>query len=94
MPLTIEMPSAIRFLVPGALAGIVAFAFSRLMIEPLIGAAVDYEGAREHVESQLAGGEHEHGHELFTRTVQENVPGRRRAPRRVDRSLHGAETTR
>src|ERR1700754_3063913 len=73
MPLTIEMPSAIRFLVPGAVAGVVAFAFSRVMIEPLIGAAVDYEGAREHAESLLASGDHEHGHELFTRAVQENV---------------------
>lgn len=65
--------SLTRYLVPGAVAGLVSFAFSRLMIEPLIGAAVDYEGAREHVESQLAGGGHEHGHELFTRAVQENV---------------------
>jgi hypothetical protein len=73
MPLTREIPSAVRFLVPGAVAGIAAFAFSRVMIEPLIGAAVDYEGAREHAESLLAGGEHEHGHELFTRAVQENV---------------------
>jgi hypothetical protein len=67
------MPSAIRFLAPGAVAGIAAFAFSRVMIEPLIGAAADYEGAREHAESQLSGGEHGHGHELFTRAVQENV---------------------
>lgn len=73
MPLTREIPSAIRYLVPGAVAGIVSFAFSRVMIEPLIGAAVDYESAREHAESQLAGGEHEHGHELFTRAVQENI---------------------
>lgn len=73
MPLTIEMPSAVRFLVPGAVAGVAAFAFSRVMIEPLIGAAVDYEGAREHAESLLAGGDHGHGHELFTRAVQENV---------------------
>jgi hypothetical protein len=73
MPLTREMPSAIRYLVPGAVAGIVSFAFSRVMIEPLIGAAVDYEGAREHAESLLAGGDHDHGHELFTRAVQENV---------------------
>src|SRR6266404_5247202 len=73
MPLTREMPSVIRFLVPGAVAGIVSFAFSRVIIEPLIGAAVDYEGAREHAESLLAGGDHEHGHELFTRAVQENV---------------------
>jgi hypothetical protein len=51
----------------------VAYAFSRVMIEPLIGAAVDYEGAREHAEAQLAGGDHDHGHELFTRAVQENV---------------------
>lgn len=72
MSLTIEMPSAVRFLVPGAVAGVAAFAFSRVMIEPLIGAAVDYEGAREHAEALLAG-EHEHGHELFTRAVQENV---------------------
>ncbi len=73
MPLTREIPSAVRYLVPGAVAGIVSFAFSRVMIEPLIGAAVDYAGAREHAESQLAGGDHEHGHELFTRAVQENV---------------------
>jgi hypothetical protein len=55
--------SLTRYLVPGAVAGIVSFTFSRVMIEPLIGAAVDYEGKREH----------EHGHELFTRTVQQNV---------------------
>jgi hypothetical protein len=66
VPLTRGMPSAIRYLVPGAVAGIVSFAFSRVMIEPLIGAAVDYEGAREHAGWQLAGGDHEHGHELFT----------------------------
>jgi hypothetical protein len=65
--------NAIRFLVPGAVAGLLSFGFSRVMIEPLIGAAVDYEAAREHAESQLAGGEHEHGHEVFTRAVQENV---------------------
>jgi hypothetical protein len=65
--------SLTRYLVPGAAAGIVSFAFSRLMIEPLIGKAVDYESAREHAESELAGGEHAHGHELFTRAVQANV---------------------
>jgi len=43
------------------------------MIEPLIGAAVDYAGAREHAEALLAGGDHDHGHELFSRMVQENV---------------------
>jgi hypothetical protein len=73
MPLTGESRSAIGYLVPGAVAGVVAYAFSRVMIEPLIGAAVDYEGAREHAEAQLAGGDHDHDHELFTRAVQENV---------------------
>jgi drug/metabolite transporter (DMT)-like permease len=43
------------------------------MIEPLIGAAVGYEDVREHAEAKLAGGDHDHGHELFTRVVQENV---------------------
>lgn len=73
MSLKGEIPSATRLFVPGTVAGLVTFAFSRVMIEPLIGAAVDYEGAREHAESLLTGGAHEHGHELFTRAVQENV---------------------
>lgn len=73
MPLNTELPPAVRYLVPGVVGGIVCFAFSRMMIEPLIGAAVDYEGAREHAEAQLAGDDHAHGHELFTRSVQENV---------------------
>jgi hypothetical protein len=73
MPLSGESRSAVGYLVPGAVAGIVAYAFSRVMIEPLIGAAVDYEGEHGHVEAQLAGGEHDHEHELFTRAVQENV---------------------
>ncbi len=49
------------------------FAFSRVMVEPLIGAAVDYEGEREHAEAQLFGSDHHHGHELFSRSVQENI---------------------
>ena len=50
-----------------------AYAFSRVIIEPLIGTAVNYEGEREHAEAQLAGGGHDDGHELFTRAIQENV---------------------
>lgn len=73
MPLRSEAPSAVRYLVPGAVAGLVCFAFSRLMIEPLIGAAVDYEGERAHAESQVAGTDQNHGHELFSRAVQENA---------------------
>ena len=73
MPLSSESRSILGYLVPGVAAGAVAYAFSRLMIEPLIGAAVDYEGAREDAEAHLAGADHEHGHELFTRAIQENV---------------------
>lgn len=73
MPLTADMPATLRYLLPGVVGGVVCFAFSRIMIEPLIGAAVDYEGAREHAEAHLTGGGHEHGHELFSRSVQENV---------------------
>lgn len=64
--------NAVRYLVPGLVAGLVAFVFSRLMIAPLIAAAIEYEGAREHAEEHLGGG-HSHGHELFTRAVQENL---------------------
>lgn len=72
MPLNVELPPMLRYLVPGVVGGIVSFAFSRVMIEPLISSAVDYEGEREHAQAQLAGSDHEHGHELFTRSVQEN----------------------
>lgn len=67
--------SAVRHLLPGAVAGVAAFVFSRVMIEPLTGAAIDYEGEREHAEAHLAGA-HGHGHEhgeLFSRAVQENL---------------------
>jgi hypothetical protein len=74
VPLSSDARTAIGYLAPGAAAGVVAFAFSRVMIEPLISAAVDYEGERQHAEAQLTGGaDHNHGHEMFTRTIQENV---------------------
>ena len=73
MPLTAELPAAVRYLVPGLVGGLVSFAFSRVMIEPLISAAVDYEGEREHAEAELGGEAHAHGHELFSRAVQANV---------------------
>lgn len=67
------MPAAVRHLLAGAAAGLVAFTFSRLMIAPLIDAAVDYEAEREHAQTHLTGEGHSHGHELFTRAVQENT---------------------
>jgi hypothetical protein len=74
VPLSSDARTAIGYLAPGAAAGVVAYAFSRVVIEPLISAAVDYEGEREHAEAQLTGGaDHGHDHELFTRSIQENV---------------------
>ncbi|PQP43436.1 MULTISPECIES: CbtA family protein [Mycolicibacterium] len=56
----------------GALAGLSAFVYARVQVTPLIAQAIDYEEERSHT---LAGitGEHSHGHEVFTRAVQENV---------------------
>lgn len=73
MSLNAEMPPLNRLVVPGVVAGAIGFAFTRLLIEPLVGAAVDYEGAREHAEAALTGDEHGHGHELFTRFTQANI---------------------
>jgi hypothetical protein len=73
MPLRGESHSAAEYIVPGTVAGVVAYAFSRIMIEPRIDAAVDYERARDQVAAQLANGSHAHGHELASRAVQENV---------------------
>lgn len=73
MSLTPGSPATLRYLIPGVVGGLVCFAFSRVMIEPLIGAAVDYEEAREHAEEHLVGGGHGHGHEIFSRSVQENI---------------------
>lgn len=57
----------------GLVAGIVSFIFARIFIEPQVAKAIDYEDVRSHAESELAGGAHDHGHELFSRSVQENV---------------------
>lgn len=68
-----SLSTAARYLLPGIVAGMVGFAFSRLMIEPLIGRAVEYEAQRAHVEGELLGTGHDHGHEIFSRAVQSNV---------------------
>lgn len=69
MPLTASSYAILRYLLPGAVAGVVTFLVSRVAIAPLIDAAVDAEAALEHT----AGGGHDHAAELFTRSVQENV---------------------
>jgi hypothetical protein len=61
----------------GALAGLLAFVFARIFAEPVIQSAIDYESARDRVQSALdkaAGiavpGE---GPDIFSRTVQGNI---------------------
>ncbi len=60
-------------LLSGLIAGVVSFVFARIFIEPLVAKAIDYEDVRSDAETALAGGGHEHGAELFTRSVQENI---------------------
>lgn len=65
--------NAVRYLLPGLMAGVAAFAFSRVLIAPLVNGAVNYEAERGHAAAHLGDGHsHEHG-ELFTRSVQENL---------------------
>lgn len=55
-----------RGLLAGAVGGVVAYLFARAFVEPSVGRAVAFEDA------QNKSG-HEHGAELFSRAVQENV---------------------
>ncbi|WP_132993918.1 CbtA family protein [Gordonia zhaorongruii] len=57
----------------GLVAGIISFVFARIFIEPQVAAAIDYEDERSHAEAALTGGGHDHEHELFTRSIQENI---------------------
>lgn len=61
----------------GALAGLVTFVFARLLAEPLIQKAIDYEAARDDAQHALdaAAGTHvvHEGHEMFSRTIQGDV---------------------
>lgn len=66
-------------LLSGLVAGIIAFIYARIFIEPQVAKAIDYEEYRSHAEeamtAALGGGAagHSHEHELFTRSVQENI---------------------
>lgn len=67
-----------RGLLAGLLAAIPAFLIAKLLAEPQIQLAIDYEGAREaavHALEAAAGNANlEHEHEVFTRAVQ-SLPG-------------------
>jgi hypothetical protein len=58
-------------LVAGALAAVLAFIFARLCAEPAIGRAIAFENGR--IDAENAQGVHEHGAELFSRSVQANA---------------------
>jgi predicted cobalt transporter CbtA len=61
----------------GALAGLVAFVFARIFAEPLIQAAIDYEGGRAEAEAALAAAAGQppsvEEPELFSRAIQGNL---------------------
>ncbi|MEV5651159.1 CbtA family protein [Nocardia sp. NPDC052254] len=67
-----------RGVLVGAIGGLLAFLFARILAEPIINRAIDYEGGRDEAHTQL---EQAAGHsmpgmeetELFTRSVQSNI---------------------
>lgn len=56
----------------GLVAGIASFGYARAQISPLINTAIGYEEDRAHAEA-AASGVHGHAHEIFSRSLQENV---------------------
>ncbi|WP_354529247.1 CbtA family protein [Nakamurella sp. UYEF19] len=67
----------LRGLLVGAIAGLLALAFTRIFAEPVINRAIDYESARDEAQHALdkAAGlpVDEHGHDIFSRTIQANL---------------------
>jgi predicted cobalt transporter CbtA len=57
-----------RGLLAGAIGGVLAFLFARILVEPVIDRAIAYEDAAAH-----GHGDHDHGVELFSRGVQANI---------------------
>jgi hypothetical protein len=67
-----------RGILAGALAGVFAFIWSKIFIEPIVGRSIDFEDgtAAAHEAMETASGHghaHEKGGELFTRAVQSNI---------------------
>jgi hypothetical protein len=60
----VEKRIIVRGLLAGAIGGVVAYLFARAFVEPSVGRAIAFEDAQSG---------HEHGAELFSRAVQENV---------------------
>ncbi|WP_166906745.1 CbtA family protein [Mycobacterium sp. DL440] len=67
-----------RGVLAGALAGVFAFVWSKIFIEPIVGRAIDFEDgtAAAHEAMSVAHGGHSHGEEggeLFSRGIQSNI---------------------
>lgn len=62
-----------RGLLAGAVAGVLAFVFAKIFLEPVIGRAIDFEDGTSAAHEAMAGGHHEHGAEVFTRGVQSTI---------------------
>ncbi|QUR69172.1 CbtA family protein [Mycobacterium spongiae] len=60
-----------RGVLAGAMGAMLAFVFARLVAEPVIGRAIEFEDGRTEVAH--AQGVHDHGIELFSRGVQANA---------------------
>ncbi|MBX7448340.1 CbtA family protein [Mycolicibacterium sp. 3033] len=68
-----------RGILSGAIAGVLAFVFAKVFLEPVIGRAIDFEdgmsAAHEHMATEMAAGGHSHGDggELFSRGIQSTI---------------------
>jgi hypothetical protein len=73
----VERPFVLRGLASGAIAGLLSFVFARILAEPVIARAINYESARDEAQAVLdkAAGlpAAAAGPELFSRTVQEDI---------------------
>ncbi|MCW2526809.1 MAG: cobalt transporter [Pseudonocardiales bacterium] len=72
-----EKKFILRGLLAGAVGGLLAFVFARIFAESQIQRAIDYESGRDEAQEALdkAAGMSlgEHGHELYSRTLQGNL---------------------
>jgi predicted cobalt transporter CbtA len=62
-----------RGILAGALAGVLAFTFARIFVEPVIDRAIGYEDGVGAAHEAMEHGAHEHGAEVFTRGIQANI---------------------
>src|SRR6185436_525177 len=67
----------LRGILAGAVGGVLAVLFARILAEPQIQAAIDYESGRDEAQEALdkAAGlaVSEHGHDIFSRAIQANL---------------------